>query len=424
MPRDAHPFAEVPRGGGLVKRLALFLLLLPSLALAEIPIRRDPGLKARARKERIARALLPAMRNAGLKAWLVLTREGTVEPLAFDVGLENAVARAAGLFVDEGGASPRAVALVASYDVDGPKSSGIYGSVEPYGKEGLGPSLKAALARLVPSGRIGLDISADTPIADGLTAGTRDWLAKLVSPATAARFTSAEEAVVSFRAKKTPEEIEHLRAAALATDALLREALSPRAIVPGKTTEKELAAFIRKRMAELAVGYSWEESQNPNVIATVSRGHSASGDAVLAPGTYVRIDFGIDVDGYKTDIQRSAYLLRAGVRGVDVDTAGRRHITDAGYPEFVHGTGHPIGFYAHDIGPYLCPDWPERYGKKVFLTLGENETYAVEPSVPADVPWMGKGKVDFATEEDLVVTAKGPEYLAPPQKELILIPVP
>src|SRR5437870_7545158 len=168
--------------------LVLAALLTPMLSLnaaAEIPIHHDATLKTRSRKERVARFLLPAMRQAGLRAWLVVTREGTVDPLAFDVGLENAVARAAALFVDDG-KELRSFAAVASYDVDGPRSSGLYAEVTAYGKDGLGPALEKLLSKNAMNGKIGLDVSHDTPIADGLTAGTRDWLVTTLGPEFAA----------------------------------------------------------------------------------------------------------------------------------------------------------------------------------------------------------------------------------------------
>ena len=83
-------------------------------------------------------------------------------------------------------------------------------------------------------------------------------------------------------------------------------------IVPGKTTEKDVADFIRKRRREMKLGASWEEDQDPNVTAGLVRGHSAASDAVILPGSIVRIDAGVDDDGYKTDIQRLAYVLRPG----------------------------------------------------------------------------------------------------------------
>jgi len=172
---------------------------------------------------------------------------------------------------------------------------------------------------------------------------------------------------------------------------------------------------------------------------------------VISAGAVVLIDAGVDDAGYKTDIQRLAYVLRPGetaappevqkafdvvkaanraaaaalkpgVKGSEVDDAGRRVITEAGFEEFLHSTGHPIGFYTHDLGPELAPNWPERYGKLGGYVIERDQTFAVEPSLKTELPWLMGEKVRFGLEEDYVVTEKGSEPLGSPQETLILIP--
>src|SRR5512135_542834 len=106
-------------------------------------------LKIRSRKERMDRYLVAALRRSNIDAWLLLTREATVDPVAFDVAADHAVGRAACLFVDKGDRLER-VAIVASYDVDAFEKSGLYTRVVGYGKEGAGPALKDAVATLNP----------------------------------------------------------------------------------------------------------------------------------------------------------------------------------------------------------------------------------------------------------------------------------
>jgi len=201
----------------------------------------------------------------------------------------------------------------------------------------------------------------------------------------------------------------------------------------------------------MGLGPSWEEDQDQNVMAGAARGHSEASDAIILPGSVVRIDAGADEHGYKTDIQRLAYVLRPGetaapeevakafatvkaanraaaaalkpgATGTQVDTAGRSAITEAGYEEFPHATGHPIGFYTHDLGPMLAPAWPDRYGKLGSYTIEKDQTFAIEPALETELPWMMGGKVGFGLEEDYVVTEKGSEPLGTPQDTLILIP--
>ncbi|MFY9550712.1 MAG: M24 family metallopeptidase, partial [Thermoanaerobaculia bacterium] len=267
-------------------------------------------LKFRARKERLDRHMLAAMRRAGVDAWLVVTREGARDPIAYDVAAENAVGRVACLFVDKGDHLEK-VAIVASYDTDPFQKSGLYLRVTPYGKEGAGPALKDEIEKLTPKA-IAVDQSKDEPLADGLTAGNLQWLRETLGPEFAKRLVSAETLLTSFRSHKTAAEIAKMREAVKKTDAILTEALSPAVIKPGKTTEKDVADFIRKRRREMGLGPSWEEDQDPNVMAGLARGHSAASDALILPGAVVRIDAGVDDEGYKTDLQRMAYVLRGG----------------------------------------------------------------------------------------------------------------
>src|SRR5262249_34366117 len=243
------------------------------------------------------------------------------------------------------------------------------------------------------------------------------------------KLVSAEGFLVAYRSRKTPGEIAKMRDAVKKTEQILTEALSPAVIKPGTTTEKDLADFIRKRRREMGLGSSWEEDQDPNVMAGVARGHPAPSAAAILPGSVIRIDFGVDDDGYKTDIQRLAYVLRPGeteappdvaaafatvraanraaaaalkpgATGTAVDSAARRVVGDADYEEFTHATGHPIGFYTHDLGPLLAPAWPDRYGKLGGYAIERDQTYAIEPSLQVELPWMMGGKVGFGLEED------------------------
>ncbi len=406
-------------------------------------------LKERSRKDRIDRYLVASLRRSGVDAWLVVTREGTIDPVAFDVAADHAVGRAACLFVDKGDHLER-VAIVASYDTETFEKSGLYTRVVPYGKEGAGPALKSEIETLNPK-MIAVNMSREEPLADGLTAGNLQWLRETLGPDYAKRLVSAEALLIAFRSKKVPAEVAKLREAVKKTEQILAEALSPAVIVPGKTTEKDVAEFIRKKRREMGLGASWEDDQDPNVMAGLARGHSAAAETLILPGSVIRIDSGVDDDGYKSDIQRLAYVLRPGetqaplevqtafdtvkaanraaaaalkpgVTGTAVDAAARRVVTGAGYEEFEHATGHAIGTYTHDLGPTLAPAWPNRYGKLGGYAIEKDQTFAIEPALEVELPWMMGEKVGFGLEEDYVVTETGSEPLGTPQETLILIP--
>ena len=148
-----------------------------------------------------------------------------------------------------------------------------------------------------------------------------------------------------------------------------------------KTRDSDLARYLKKRMAELGYEDGWAPDQNPNVNSGPDRGHSHATDKVIQPGDFIQTDFGIKVHGrWVTDIQRFAYVLapgetaapksalekwekgkrgsrvalaamKPGARGYDVDKAQRDWMKEAGSLPMPWGTGHPVGYWAHDPGP-------------------------------------------------------------------------
>ena len=54
--------------------------------------------------------------------------------------------------------------------------------------------------------------------------------------------------------------------------------------------------------------------------------------------------------------------------------------------------------------------------------IERDQTYAIEPGLRTELPWMVGDQVRFALEGDYVVTEKGSEPLGSPQETLILIP--
>lgn len=392
-------------------------------------------------RERVERLLPSALETHDIDLWLVFTREEAADPLAVDLGGGDAVARMALLF-HRSERGLRKTAIAASYDITPLEETGIYEEVLSYKSEGIKPHLKKFVEDLDPQ-RIAVNTSRDMPIADGLTSGMRDYLVEVLGEELAARFVSAEPLVASFRGRRLPSEVEILREAARHTDTLMRDALSRTVITPGVTTERDVGTYLRSRTAMLGATVPFI-----SVVAGPSRGHADPSSRVIQRGDLVRIDFGITLNGYSTDLQRTAYVLRVGektappqilkmweiarkaadlqiaamkpgVSGNEIDAIARKMFEEAGFEGPPHGTGHAIGFAVHDVGPLLGPDWPERYGTTVFLKMEEGQTFAVEPILYA--PYEDIGEIHIGLEEDVVITSRGAELLQPKQASLILI---
>jgi Xaa-Pro aminopeptidase len=339
----------------------------------------------------------------------------------------------------------RKVAIAASYDVEPIQSSGLYDEVISYRKEGVKPHLAEIVKQADPK-RIAVNYSRDVTIADGLTVGLRRYLDEALGgePDYTKRFVSSEKLVASLLGRKTPEEIAALRRAAEDTQRIIAEALTPSVVKPGVTTEKTLNDWMEKRARQLG-----DEVAFGSIVVGPSRGHSDPTDRVIQLGDVIRIDWGASHGGYSADIQRTAYVLkpsetaapawllklwqdtlaanraavaacRPGSTGNDVDTAGRLALTSKGYEEYPHGTGHPIGLKVHDVGPMLCPNWPERYGDPIFFKIEPSQVFAIEPIIYLKPPELG---YDFhvALEEDVIVDDHGAQYIGTPQTDIILI---
>lgn len=375
--------------------------------------------------------------------WLVYTRESSRDPLADDVGLGRVVARSAGLFVRTAHGLTRH-AIVASYDTDPVEATGIFQKVEAYRQEGITPHLKAAVEAIDPK-RVALNFSRDVCAADGLAYGMRLHLEEILGARFFDRVVSSEPLVLSFRCRKLPQELETMVRGIEVTQRILRDALTTEIIKPGRTREIDVAQFLRRETAAEGGKVDFDM-----VMVGPCRGHGDPTDRVIQPGDLLRIDFGIQLDGYISDIQRTAYILRPGesgppasvarlfdttlracqagiaalrpgARGRDVDQAARAVITGAGYDEYPHAAGHAIGVEAHELGPVLGPPWKERYGTAVEHAVEPGMVFAVEPAAYVDLPECG-GVVQVGLEEDVIVTAEGPRLVGTPQTELILLP--
>jgi len=82
------------------------------------------------------------------------------------------------------------------------------------------------------------------------------------------------------------------------------------------------------------------------------------------------------------------------------------------------GTGHPVGYFAHDIGPALTGGQRETPPADALRVLREGQVFAFDGFYAWDV---AEGQRLISVEEMALVTADGGKYLNTPQDDLILI---
>lgn len=397
------------------------------------------------RKKRINQLLPEALKAAQVDAWLVICRENNNDPIADHVGGENAGGTAAFLFYNDNEGfhsrvySPSGESTALS-DI---KLHDTVVSVE------RGSSATKAVASFIKEKdfkNIAINISESNALADGLShTQHRDLKAQLGDFKGA--LVPSTEVVYQWLSVKLPEEVEIMRKAAQLTSDWQYEAYKQ--VVPGVSTDADIAKFLKDKMIQYGVKDGWAPSQNPNVNSGPDRGHSHATDKVIMPGDVIQIDFGIKLyDRWVSDIQRFAYVLnegetaapeeiihywesgkagnraalqamKPGVKGVDVDKAQRILMDRAGSEYVMWSTGHPVGYVAHDVGPNLGGSQASHVRPASQRKLKEGMTFAFD----GFHSWKlnDKDLKSISVEEMAVVTATGAEYLIDPQEELILI---
>jgi Xaa-Pro aminopeptidase len=398
------------------------------------------------RKERINTLLPQAMEVAEVDAWLVICRENANDPIADHIGGENAGGTAVFMFYfDEDGFQSMVFSPIGeSTALD---ELDIHDRVIPVERGNSAIAQAAEFINFRNFDRIAINTSSQNKLADGLSHSQYLALVEAVGVQTARKFTSSESLIYEWLSVKLPAEVEIMRRAAELTAAWQIEAYET--IVPGVTTDAEVAAYLDAKMIEYGVGEAWAPDQNPNVNSGADRGHSHATDKVIMPGDVIQTDFGIRVyDRWVTDIQRFAYVLKPGetsppediqfywesgrdgskaafnamkpgVRGEDVDAAQRALMQENGSEYVMWSTGHPVGYVAHDAGPNLGGSHMPGQRPAAQLRLKPGMVFAFD----GFHAWILEdgGTKTISVEEMAVITESGAEYLIPPQQELVLV---
>ena len=399
------------------------------------------------RTERIETLLPVAMQDTNIDAWMVICRENNNDPLADHVGCENAGGSAAFMFFLQEG-EVTSVAISPAGEATSLAETEIMDEVIQIGRGiGLWGSVETQFERFTPE-RIAIN-TGRSPITDGLSHTQYASMMSGMDSFWTNKMVSAEPMIRSWLSIKLPAEVDIMRKAAEITARWEVEAYA--AAVPGVTTDRDIADFLEAKMAEMGVGDGWASAQNPAVNSGKDRGHSHPTERVIQPGDFIQTDFGIKVHGrWVTDIQRFAYVLapgeteapadavakweaarsgnraafaamKPGATGNEVDRAQRILLEENGSIPVMWGTGHPVGYWAHDSGPGLS-------GGRLGQELRTVPTQILKPGMTFAFDGFHSWQLTDSTtktlsvEEMAVITETGAEWLTPPQEDLILIP--
>ncbi len=299
--------------------------------------------------EKIAQAI-GLLERFNLDLWLTFVHETSlVRDPALDLICPFDLTWHSALMVHRSGES---VAIVGRYDAANLERLQAYTRVLSY-DQSVRPAMVGQLRAWRPA-TVALNFSRSDPASSGLTYGLKLVLDEILKEAGVLpnQVVSAEAFLGSLRGRKTPREVERLRAAVTSTEALIDE-LTPHVRI-GRS-ERQLADVLHAWMRDLGLQPSWDWETDPavNTGPESEMGHAGPSDLVIAPGHLVHIDFGVRRDGFCADLQRMWYVLRPGeteppqacekhLAGCPPRLAGRRRGAAPGKPRLGGRSGRPL----------------------------------------------------------------------------------
>jgi Xaa-Pro aminopeptidase len=205
---------------------------------------------------------------------------------------------------------------------------------------------------------------------------------------------------------------------------------------------EHLLTTVRRGMTERAVALSidtWFRANGAEdlafdtialVGARASMPHGQPSEAPVTDGEVLLLDFGCQVDGYRSDMtrtifigkpdeeaaamynlvaasqQRAAEIAAPGVSCKALDRAARNVFVEAGWTEiFGHGLGHGIGLETHEAPSLTHDEGP----------LLPGMTFTIEPGIYLP------GRIGIRIEDDFLLTEGGLQRLTVSSRDLIVL---
>lgn len=390
--------------------------------------------------DRLDNMLPKLMAEADLDMWLVINREYGEDRLFYTlVPQPTFAARRTTILVfhkqKDGSVDRFSVSRYAIGDV--------YKTVWDGGsKEQQWQRLAEVIAERDPK-KIGINVSKDWALADGLSVGLHEQLKAYLPEKYEQRLVSAQDLVVRWLETRSEKELHVYPQVVTIARRVIAEAFSNKVITPGVTTTDEIAWYMRERFEQLQlrpwfqpyvnIQRKGDETTKEDVFMGVY------GRTVL-PGDVIHTDVGICYLNQCTDTQEMAYVLKmdetdvpkglqdamaVGNRWQDILTSNFKTgdsgntilantIKDSKAAGIISSIyTHPLGFVGHGSGPTIGM-WDNQGPTPIQgdWLLYPNTGYAIEGNITTKVPEWDDQWVQIKLEQSAVFDGKKVWYLA------------
>ncbi|MDX1543976.1 MAG: M24 family metallopeptidase [Christiangramia sp.] len=302
--------------------------------------------------------------------------------------------------------------------------------------------------------KIGLNISENFGIADGLVKTDFDEFTEALPETYRERIVSAEDLAVGWIETRTLREMVLYSSLVEITHDIIAEAFSMNVIQPGITTTDDVVWWIRQKVTNMGLE-TWfhptvdVQRSKEKLVDHITAFSDENGSMVILPGDLLHCDFGITYLRLNTDCQQMAYVLKdgegnapgflqeafrkgnqlqdiltsnfeTGATGNEILKERLQEAKEQGLKASIYT--HPLGLYGHSAGPTIGM-WDQQGGVPGTgdYPLYENTVYAIELNTEVEVPEWQKS-IRIMLEEAGFWGEEGFRYVNKRQNELILIP--
>lgn len=383
--------------------------------------------------------LLPKlMRESDLDMWLVINREYGEDALFYTLVPEPTfAARRTTLLVFTKKGEQVERFSVSRYDIgDFYKSRWQGGTVDEQWQR-----LAEIIAEYDPQ-KIGINVSEEWALADGLTQGLHQKLVGSLPKKYQDRLVSSEELVIRWMETRTAPELAVYPQVVKVARGVIDEAFSNKVITAGVTTDQDIAWYIRERFEKIGVK-PWFQPY----VTIQRKGDKNSPDSpffgksnrTIEPGDIIHTDVGICYLKLCTDTQEMGYVAKFGEfevpKGLGEALKVGNQWQDILTSEFKTGRSgneilaathkasqsqgiksstytHPLGFVGHAIGPTIGM-WDNQGPTPVKgdWKLYPNTGYAIEGNVKVKLPEWDNQLIQIMLEQSAVFDGERVVYL-------------
>lgn len=420
-----------------------------------LPLKAQAELIEEWMEERIENVLPALMRREKIDMWVIIAREYNEDPVIKSMLPPTWLAarrRTILIMYDRGEEQGIECLAVARYDV----GSTFKSAWNPDEQPDQWKALIQLIEKRNPK-KIGLNISSDFALADGLSHSEYLALVEHLPATFIGRITTAERLAIGWLETRTEAEMRVYEQICRLAHGIIGEGLSEVAIQPGVTSTEDLVWWFREKIRSLGletwfhttVAIQREDPENFDHMRSFSKRPDKQ---IIMPGDLLHCDVGIAYLRLNTDMQQHAYVLKPGetdapeslksalaignraqdiltshfVKGSTGNQILQQSLEMAG-EEGVNATiyTHPVGYQGHGAGTTIGL-WDQQEGVpgKGDYPLYPNTIHAIELNVSVPIEDWGGKEIRIMLEEEGFFDGEKVRYVDGRQKSFHLIPRP